>query len=253
VGGTHGSGLLVDGHSRLHAVAAPCKLIAALAFIAAVVATPRRQWWAFVLDAAILIIVAVYAQLPLTRLLRRLSIELPFVVFAVMMPLIGRSPRVHVLGLSLSQPGLWAAWGILAKGTLGVATTILLASTTPVPQLLAAFDRLRVPPTIVSIMAFMIRYGDVLSDEMRRMRVARVSRGDRANWLWQARAAASSAGALFVRSYERGERVYLAMQSRGFTGSMPSSATDELPDRWLASLAPAVVAAAIATWAWVVR
>jgi cobalt/nickel transport system permease protein len=102
-------------------------------------------------------------------------------------------------------------------------------------------------------MAFMIRYGDVLSDEMRRMRVARVSRGDRANWLWQARAAASSAGALFVRSYERGERVYLAMQSRGFTGSMPSSATDELPDRWLASLAPAVVAAAIATWAWVVR
>ena len=71
-------------------------------------------------------------------------------------------------------------------------------------------------------MAFMIRYGDVVTDEMSRMRIARESRGGRARWLWQARATATSAGALFVRSYERGERVYLAMESRGYTGSMPS-------------------------------
>ena len=127
-----------------------------------------------------------------------------------------------MLGVSLSEPGLWAAWGIIAKGTLGVATTIVLASTTPVPQLIAGFERLRVPRTLTAIMAFMIRYGDVVTDEMRRMRIARESRGRQARWLWQARAAASSAGALFVRSYERGERVYLAMESRGYTGSMPS-------------------------------
>ncbi len=244
---------MIDGDARLHAIAAPCKLIAAIAFIAAVVVTPRQQWWAFLLDAMILLIVAAYARIPFGLLARRLTIELPFVAFAFLMPLVGRAPRVQVLGLSLSEPGLWAAWGIIAKGTLAVATTIVLASTTPVPQLLAAFDWLRVPRTLTSIMAFMIRYGDVLTDEMHRMRIARISRGDRANWLWQARGTASAAGALFVRSYERGERVYVAMQSRGFTGSMPALAADDLPERWLASLLPAMAAATIAMCAWVVR
>ena len=32
---------------------------------------------------------------------------------------------------------------------------------------------------------------------------------------------ARSAGALFIRSFERGERVHLAMLSRGYTGRMP--------------------------------
>ena len=85
------------------------------------------------------------------------------------------------------------------------------------------------------------------------MRVARESRGDTARWLWHARAMASSAGALFVRSYERGERVYLAMESRGYTGSMPSLPHDEPPIRWFACLLPAIAAAAIAISAWMLR
>ena len=64
----------------------------------------------------------------------------------------------------------------------------------------------------------MIRYGDVIGDELRRMRIARESRGAQASWTGHARAVATSAGALFVRSYERGERVYLAMASRGYVG-----------------------------------
>ena len=64
----------------------------------------------------------------------------------------------------------------------------------------------------------MVRYGDVIGDELRRMRIARESRGAGGSRLGQARAVATSAGALFVRSYERGERVYLAMASRGYVG-----------------------------------
>jgi cobalt/nickel transport system permease protein len=253
VGGAHCSGLVVDGDGRLHGIAAHCKLIAAISFIVAVIATPREQWWAFVLHALILISVARYARLPLAKLGRRLSIELPFVAFALLMPLIGKAPKVEVVEISLSQPGLWAAWAIVAKGTLGVATTIVLASTTPIPQLLAAFERLRVPRTLTAITAFMIRYGDVITGEMQRMRIARESRGDRARWLWQARAISSSAGALFVRSYERGERVYLAMESRGYKGSMPSLPGDDLSVRWFACVLPALTAAAIATLAWIIR
>ena len=53
------------------------------------------------------------------------------------------------------------------------------------------------------------------------MKVARESRGYDARWLWQAKGFAASAGALFIRSYERGERVHLAMISRGFDGRLP--------------------------------
>ena len=117
------------------------------------------------------------ARVPIGHLVGRLVIELPFLLFALFLPIVGRDPRVEVLGVSLSQPGLWAAWAILAKGSLGVAATVVLASTTSIPDLLRGLERLRVPAVLVAITAFMVRYGDVLGDELQRMRIARASRG----------------------------------------------------------------------------
>ena len=77
------------------------------------------------------------------------------------------------------------------------------------------------PNLLVQIMGFMVRYLDVVTDEMRRMRVARESRGFTARDVRHWPVIARSAGALFIRSYERGERVHLAMLSRGYTGTMP--------------------------------
>jgi cobalt/nickel transport system permease protein len=57
---------------------------------------------------------------------------------------------------------------------------------------------------------------------------------------------ATSAGALFIRSYERGERVYVAMLSRGYDGALPDLRTAPAPRRdWLAALAVPATAAAI--------
>ena len=68
----------------------------------------------------------------------------------------------------------------------------------------------------------MLRYLGVIDGQMRRMQVARISRGHDPRRIWQARAVASTVGALFVRTFERGERVHLAMVSRGYAGSMPA-------------------------------
>ena len=113
------------------------------------------------------------------------------------------------------------------------------------PELLQGLERLRMPKPIVAITSFMVRYGDVVTDDMRRMRIARESRGYDPRWFWQAKAVATSAGALFIRSYERGERVYVAMLSRGYDGSMPALAPR--PRRggtgWSPSSPPAAAAA----------
>lgn len=219
----------------------------------AVVSTPREQVWAFAAEAILVVAVAFIARVPLLFLARRLVIELPFLAFAFLLPFVGAGPEVDVGGMHLSRPGLWAAWNIIAKGSLGVAATIVMAATTPVPKILLGLERLRLPRTLIAITAFMIRYGDVVTDEMRRMKVARESRGYNPRWIWQARALAHSSGALFVRSYERGERVYLAMESRGYTGSMPMRESRPALRSWLICLTLPVLAAAISCTAWLAR
>ncbi|WKX72222.1 cobalt ECF transporter T component CbiQ [Streptomyces sp. XD-27] len=221
MGAGHAHKLYRHGHSPVHTLPPHCKIAAVFCFVLAVVATPREAFWAFGLYALLLAAVAFAARVPAPFLLRRMLIEIPFVAFALLMPFVAEGPRVHALGLSLSESGLWSAWNILAKGTLGVAASALLAATTELRALLLGLQRLRMPPLLVQIASFMIRYGDVIGDEMRRMRIARESRGFTARGVRHWGVLAKSAGALFIRSYERGERVHLAMVSRGYTGTMP--------------------------------
>ncbi|MER6004353.1 cobalt ECF transporter T component CbiQ [Nonomuraea angiospora] len=221
MGAGHHHQLYLPGDSVVHRLPPQCKLLAVFAFAIVVVATPRERFWAFAVYAALLGAVAVAARVPLAYVLRRMVIEVPFVLFAFLIPVIGLGERTTVLGLSLSVPGLWAAWNILAKATLGVIASILLAATTEPRVILIGAQRLRLPALLVQIAMFMLRYMDVIMDEMRRMRVARESRGFEARDLRHIPVIARSAGALFIRSYERGERVHLAMLSRGYTGQMP--------------------------------
>lgn len=252
--GGHAHALFVHGDSPLHRMRPECKILAQVWFIFAVVATPREAIWAFGIYALILVGVATLAGLSVGFVAKRLVIELPFVAFALFLPLIGGSPKVNVLGLSLSEAGLWAAWNILIKGSLGVAASIIVASTTPVADFLRGLERLRLPRAFTAITGFMVRYSDVIAQEARRMKVARESRGYDPRWIWQARAFAASSGALFIRSYERGERVYLAMLSRGYDGTLPEF--DHEPatrTMWLQALAIPVAATVIAALAWVMQ
>ena len=221
MGAGHTHKLYRHGHSPVHALPPHCKLAAVFAFVLVVVCTPREVMWAFGLYAVLLAAVAVVARIPAGFLLRRLLIEIPFVAFAVLMPFVVPGEQVEVLGLSVSVPGLWGAWNVLAKGTLGVAASVILASTTELRSLLLGLQRLKLPPMLVQIASFMIRYGDVVTDEMRRMSIARRSRGFEAKGVRHWGVLGKSAGALFIRSYERGERVHLAMVSRGYAGTMP--------------------------------
>ncbi|MEU3738554.1 MULTISPECIES: cobalt ECF transporter T component CbiQ [unclassified Streptomyces] len=221
MGAGHAHRLYRHGHSPVHALPPHTKLAAVFCFVIVVVSTPREAMWAFGLYALLLGTVAYASRVPLPFLLKRLLIEVPFVAFAVLMPFVAEGERVDVLGMSLSVNGLWGAWNVLAKGTLGVAASVLLASTTELRSLLLGLQRLKLPPLLVQIASFMIRYGDVIADEMRRMKIARESRGFEARGVRQWGVLAKSAGALFIRSYERGERVHLAMVSRGYAGSMP--------------------------------
>ena len=103
--GGHVHALYHHGAGPLHRLAPEVKLAASLCFVAAVVATPRAAFWAFAVHAAVMIGLMAVARLPAGFVLRRMAIEIPFLLFALALPFIGRGERVDVLGLSLSRPG----------------------------------------------------------------------------------------------------------------------------------------------------
>lgn len=259
MGAGHAHPLYRDGDSPVHRLPAEVKIVVLVTFVLAVVATPRELFWPFGIYALILVATWSVARIPLRWILPRMLIEAPFVVLAVLLPFAEGGEQVSVAGVSLSVPGLYAAWGIVIKGTLGVAASLTVAATTTARELPVALSRLRVPAVIVSMLTLMIRYVDVLAAEIRRMRLARVSRGDSPRMLHQIGATAAGVGALFLRSYERGERVYLAMLSRGFDGRVPQlalgagCAAAASPRQWALALLPATAAVAVALSAWVIR
>lgn len=212
-GAAHGEAVVATVETPLHRAPAECKVLATVLFVVAVALVPRGELvWPYAADLALLAGVAFAARAPLLLLARRLVIEVPFVLFVLVLPFAAHAFR----------EGLWLAFGILAKATLAVLATGVLAWTTPAPEILRGAERLRVPRTLIAIAGFALRYVQVLLDELRRMRLARVQRGDDPRWLWQARDTARTVGALVVRTFERGERVHVAMLARGYDGRMPA-------------------------------
>jgi cobalt/nickel transport system permease protein len=227
VSGAHAHGsavdsLFVEAESAVHGLAPEAKLVALVGFVVAAALTPRTSVWALGVYAVAIWLVVFVSHVPVRVVLRRLAVIVPFVIFAVLIPFIGGGEQTQVLGVSLSVDGLWAMWNILAKASIGATASIVLSATTRVPDVLTGLTRLRVPRVLVAIIAFMMRYLDLLVRQLGRMRTSMTARCHDPRWLWQVKPIASSAGALFVRSYERGERVHQAMLARGYTGTMPT-------------------------------
>jgi cobalt/nickel transport system permease protein len=221
VGAGHGHRLHYHAHSRLHRAPAHLKILGLLSFMVLVVATPRAWYAAFAGYFVVELLLVAASRVPPAYLLKRMVVEVPFAVFALLMPFVATGPRIEIAGLMVSRPGVEAAAALLIKATLGVVGALLLAATTEADQVLVGLQRLRLPQQLVQIMGFMIRYLDVVTAELGRMLVAMRSRGRDPRSPRQWPALAKALGALFIRSYERGERVHLAMLSRGYTGRLP--------------------------------
>jgi cobalt/nickel transport system permease protein len=242
-------GLYLERDTPLHRLPPEVKIAAMVSATVIVVVTPREALWAFAGYTVLVAVIAAIGRVPAGWLAKRSLVELPFVLLALALPFLAAGEKVMFLGLEVSRDGLYGGFNILAKGTLGVLLSLILAATTTTRDLIVGLDRLRCPQIVTQIATFMLRYLSVLGGEARRMRIARISRGDDPRFLWQLRGFATGVGALFLRAFERGERVYLAMVARGYEGRMPGAwlaAGAATRNEWLAAATVPVVAAAIA-------
>ena len=207
---------------------ARAKIAAVVAALLVCVSTPAGQFGAFAAYFAVLAAVCVAARVPLGVPARRMLAVLPMVLlcaaFAPFLP-DGGGHGPGMAGPHVSRTGLLVLWNVTAKALLGVGLVTLLTETTPFPLLLRGLERLRCPRVFLQLLAFCQRFVFVLRDEALRMKRAATARNFRGRWLWHAPVVGRMIGALFLRGYERGERVCLAMAARGFTGTMPAAET----------------------------
>jgi cobalt/nickel transport system permease protein len=228
----------LDHHSQtespIHHLDARAKIIVFFTFILIGVSSPPTSFFLFVLLSTALIGIALLARLPLGHLLRKVLVVLPFLfVVTISIPFmkkdgVGGGYNLGLGGLSVSRSGLWILWNVVIKSCLGVFSIILLSSTTSFPRLIKGMEKLGSPKIFTMLTSFMYRYSFILIDEMYRMKRARDSRSFGGRWFWQTQVIGHMIGTLFLRSFHRGERVYLAMLSRGYQGTMPESTASRL-------------------------
>lgn len=249
-------GLVVRTGSAAHGLPAQVKVVPAVLFLLVIVSTGRRTWPVLLVGAALVLVAVALARLPPMVVLRRCVVEVPFALFAVALPFVASGERVVVAGVGLSKAGLVGGALLLAKSTIGVLVGIWLAATTTPRELLAGLGRLRLPVVLIGILGFALRYLDLAADDLRRAETARLARGGGVG-RWQAlRTVAGGAGAVFVRTYERGERVHLAMTARGMSEAVvvPGGVPGTRRQWAVALLWPAAAAAALAaTTLWTLR
>ena len=152
----------------------------------------------------------------------RARVVLPLVLFvAVFVPFVRGGETVDLGPLTLSRGRAGDVRGGRSKALIGTVSAVLLGATTSFPDVLHGLERMRAPRLLTLIAGFMYRYLFVIADEVRRMRAALAARGYRPRHALQAAAIGRVATALFLRTYDRGERVYVAMLARGYAGSTP--------------------------------
>ncbi len=223
-----------DGQSIIHRVDPRIKLIVFLSFILFVVSTGPAAFTCFALYGACLTVLIFLSGIPFGFVIKRSLVIIPFVLaIAVFIPFFreGEIAGMFSFGpidLTVTHDGLMVFWNVLAKAYLSVLCLILLTSSTRFPDLLKALERLHLPRLFVMILSFMYRYIFLVMDEFMIMKRAKDSRLiSNSKWL-HIRVLANMTGALFIKSYERAENVYLAMCSRGFSGQIRTLSTFQL-------------------------
>lgn len=219
----------IDRESALHRADARVKFVATVLFVVAVSLLPVGAFLALGIAWLLVVTLSVAAHLGPLRPARRALLAAPFLLAAL--PLVFTRPgdplgtiALGPVTLTISGVGLREFTTIALKSWISVQAALLLAFTTPFHELVDGLRQLRLPRIMVAIIGFMYRYLAVLADEATRMSRARASRsasvdGRRGGSIaWRARVTGSMVGSLFLRSYERSERIYAAMQARGFEG-----------------------------------
>ncbi|MBN2549727.1 MAG: cobalt ECF transporter T component CbiQ [Anaerolineales bacterium] len=220
--------------SLVHQLDPRVKLVCTLAFILTAALTPDGAWPVYILLFSIILAIEVLSELGVGFVLKRALLAFPFVLAALPVIFTLQGPTLLQLPLgpwtlTATVSGVERFLSIALKSWISVQAAIVLAASTTFPDLLMAMRAVGVPRLLVAIFGLMWRYLFVLADEALRLLRARAARSGASHQpgfrtggslAWRGRVAGGMAGSLFLRAFERSDRIYMAMLSRGYDGEV---------------------------------
>lgn len=233
-------------NTAVHRIHPMAKLTVTLFFIVAVVSCGRYSFAQTLPYFAYIIILPPLADIPYGILLKRVIPALPFCIFAGISNIIlERSTAFSALGVNFSY-GTLSFVTILLKTVLTVAAVVILSATTPMRDINMCLSRLRIPSILIMQISMTYRYLCIISDEAHSMYNAYIVRSNGKKGIL-AMHMGSFLGQLLIRSFDRAERVYLAMKCAGYSGSVRT------PETQRAKKSDIFYAAALCVVFWILR
>jgi len=220
----------IDEHSHIDGVLQHLdpriKIVCFVALLFCIIFSRPDSLLGFGLYGSLILLLIGISKIPVYYILKRCLLVVPFILMTSVFLLFGNQgvsiTLFHIgnLPINVSIVGLAMFQGVMIKCILSVLCLTLLTASTPFPQLLAALENMKFPKLITMILSFMYRYIFLIEDEAMKMWRAMKSRSTGGSRLLRLKAIANMVGILFIKSFERGEMVYLAMCSRGFDGTL---------------------------------
>jgi len=133
------------------------------------------------------------------------------------------------LDLSIYRDGVQLGFLVFGRMLGAFSCLVFLAFTTPMTELFSIFYRVRIPPIMVELSMLMYRFIFLFMDEAEKMHQAQKTRMGYSDWKSSLRCMGMLGGNLFIRTWFQGEKLHMAMESRGYNGTLKTMNESEFP------------------------
>lgn len=219
--------------SPVHRIDPRAKVVVTLVFLVCVVSFGKYDILGLLPFVLFPVVMMTDSGMPAIELGRRLAIAAPFaIVVGIFNPLLDREVIAH-LGAIPVTGGAVSYLSIIVRFLLTTSAALLLVATTSMPEVCAAIERMGVPNVLSTQLLFLYRYIFVLAEEVLRLARARSLRSFEGRGMGVG-VYGNILGHLLLRTVSRSQRVFAAMQCRGFDGRVRTRRTLSMTGRdWL--------------------
>lgn len=206
---------LAAGDTGLHRLHPGAKLMGTLLYLVSLLSLKPEQFGRLGPFLLYPLIFAALGEVPGRVLMRRILTALPFCLFAGLGSLLFDRTVRYMLGPFPVTGGLLICGSILLRGVLVVWAVSLLMAVTPAGELFSQLRRMHVPGVLVRLLEMTYRYVGTLMEEAGRMQTAYALRSGGKTAL-EMRHMGAFVGMLLLKSHARAQRIYSAMELRGY-------------------------------------
>lgn len=210
--------LLAHGDSPLHCLDARAKVLVTILFIILVVSFDRYQVAPLLPFSLFPAVMIARSGIPPLFVAKKTALLCPLIlVIGIFNPLFDRTVLIEIGPWAIS--GGWISLAsMLLRTLLTISAALILVGTTGFTAVCQALEKLGMPQVFAVQLLFLYRYLFVLTEEAARTTRARDLRsfGERGAGV---AIFGSQIGHLLLRTWQRAERIHMAMLARGFAGA----------------------------------